>query len=128
MCLNLWKSMLDRRFGSTDGCSDSKDEHVKSHAQTTVHAVHPMPLACVAILLLINTIYLVVLLSTSQLAWAGWSASSVSWLMFVSSCWWSWDSLCGASRTSMSCNKGYIEAPIELSELLLPSHNDDADE
>jgi hypothetical protein len=87
-----------------------------------------MPLTCVSILLLVNTIYLVVLLSASQLAWAGWMASAVSWLMFVVSCWWSWDSLCGSAitkRTSTSRNRGHVEAPIELSELLLPPQHEE---
>jgi ABC-type nickel/cobalt efflux system permease component RcnA len=88
-----------------------------------------MPLACVAILLLINTIYLVVLLPTSQLAWAGWTASVVSWLMFVMSCWWCWDSLCGTAtqRTSTSRGRGHVKAPIELREMLLPQQHEDED-
>jgi hypothetical protein len=123
VCLRLCEWALDRRFGS-------EGAHGQSHGPALVHAVHPMPLTCVAILLLINTIYLVVLLSTSQLAWAGWTASAVSWLMFVASCWWSWGSLCGsvAQRTSTSRGRGRVEAPIELTELLLHPQDDESDE
>jgi len=125
VCLFLWQWALDRQFGTKGRHDETHDEH----DQASVHAVHPMPLACVAILLLINTIYLVVLLSTSQLAWAGWTASVVSWLMFVVSCWWCWDSLCGTAtqRTSTSRGRGHVEAPIELSEMLLPQQHEDED-
>jgi hypothetical protein len=125
VCLFLWQWALYRQFGTKGRHDETHDEH----DQASVHEVHPMPLACVAILLLINTIYLVVLLSTSQLAWAGWTASVVSWLMFVVSCWWCWDSLCGTAtqRTSTSRGRGHVEAPIELSEMLLPQQHEDED-
>jgi Leucine-rich repeat (LRR) protein len=125
VCLFLWQLALDRQFGTKGRHDETHDEH----DQASVHAVHPMPLACVAILLLINTIYLVVLLSTSQLAWAGWTASVISWFMFVVSCWWCWDSLCGTvtQRTSTSRGRGHVEAPIELSEMLLPQQHEDED-
>jgi hypothetical protein len=129
-CLNLWEWALDRKVGSAGGRDDSHDDHCQSHVLATAHAVHPMPLVCVAILQLVNTMYLVVSLSTSQLAWVGWTASAVSWLMFVVSCSWSWDSLCGTvtDHGSTSRNREHVEAPIELSELLLPPEHDAADE
>jgi hypothetical protein len=127
-CLHLWKWSLDRRFGSTGAYGESYDGgHDKTHNQAPVHAVHPMPLSCVAFLLFINTLYLVMLLSTSQLEWAGWAASAVCWSMFGVSCWRSWDSL--SSCTSTSRSRGHVvEVPIELTEMLLPSNHEDADE
>jgi hypothetical protein len=140
-CLDLFEWGLDRHFGpAAAGTGSGKEYHdtTRSADRTVsrappIHAVHPLPLVCVMMLLLVNTIYLGVLLSASELGWAGWTVSAVNWVALSVSCWWSWGNLC--SREGLMINKttsGHVDVPIELTEMLLPrehdnDNNDDSD-
>jgi hypothetical protein len=60
-----------------------------------------------------------VVLLTSGFAWVAWTVSAINWFALGASCWWSWDNLSGGAHRSLM-NRGRIEAPIELTEMLLP--------
>ena len=51
--------------------------------------------------------------------------TAINWLALVVSCWWNWDRLCGSTPSSHGVR---IDAPIELTELLLPAHRIEVDE
>jgi hypothetical protein len=126
-CLHMWQSALNHRFGSKALHVESRDPNdvveINSENNGPTHQVHPLPLSCVLILLLFNTIFLGVLLSTSGLAWVGWTASAINWVALAVSCWWSWNKLCNAARSTSHIR----DAPIELTEMLLGPPEQDAE-
>jgi len=132
-CLELFKWGLDRHFGPAETATGSGNSHGTRSADHNraplAHAVHPLPLVCVVMLLLFNTIYLGVLLEASGLGWVGWTVSAVNWVVLSVSCWWSWDNLC--SREGPTINKptsGHVDVPFELTEMLLPPKHDEDDD
>jgi hypothetical protein len=130
-CLHLWRWSLDHRFRHSfqhtsghDGVLIDQDG-VNDECVTPAHAMHPLPMSCVAMLLLFNTIYLGVLMSTTGLGWAAWSASALNWVALGASCWWSWGS--AGSGLSTRSTITVVDAPIALTEMLLPPEQHGAD-
>jgi uncharacterized BrkB/YihY/UPF0761 family membrane protein len=52
------------------------------------HAVHRLPVACIAALLLVHTMYVVFLLAAAENIEFGLIGAAINWLMFGAMCWW----------------------------------------
>jgi hypothetical protein len=127
-CLELFKWVLDRHFGPAAGGTGSDNSYdtrsADHHRAPLAHAVHPLPLVCVVMLLLFNTINLGVLLEASELGWAGWTASAVK-VALSASC---WDNLCSLEGPMINKpTSSHVDVPFELTEMLLPPEHDDND-
>ena len=115
----MWEWALDHRYGTASHDGRRGDSGVQAHT------VHPLPMVCVVMLLVINSIYLNVLLATSGFGWEGGTVTAINWLALAASCWWSWDRLGGYTPLARGT---HVDAPIELTEMLLPTHEDDGDD
>jgi hypothetical protein len=123
--VRLLEWSLVRRFGPNS--FKPNHTHIQKNSthciQEPAHTSHPLPLVCVVMLLLFNTISLCVILSASGLGWAGWAASAVNWMALGVSCWRSWENLCGRASVIKSTS-GLIDMPIELTEMLISPEYD----
>lgn len=127
-CLNLLEWVVERREPAS-GSSDDSDQCVrhgtgqviKASSPHMSHAIHPLPLVAIPMLLLVNTLYFVVLSSTSGFAWQACTVSVINWITLGISCWWMWERLSGSGghHQSTTMSRGHVDAPIELTEMLL---------
>jgi hypothetical protein len=92
---------------------------------------NPLPIVCIGLLLVVHTLYMVVLLSASAFAVGGWTASVISWTLFVAVCVWRRREQRRLAdegyTTDVRSDKGVAPAPAKLNHLTEPLLTLDSD-